>query len=191
MQYIKITILVIFGGHLMNLSADKIERVHKKRPSDYSQNDPSEILKNNIQNYENDKLNLFEGKWIGEGTLFNNKASFEMEWKHVLNNKFWQLSFHNQFTDKENKIRSMDAIAYYKENSDAQITGYWCDSRGVSFPIEGKMEDSLLTVLWGDSNEKGKTTYSISENRQSIEVADYFFKNNEYILFGRAQYLKK
>ena len=138
------------------------------------------------QNFTNTIL----GKWNGNGTLFEEKATFIMKWENELNGKFIKLTFENSFKDKSGVETVMKANAYYNLK---QHTGYWFDTRGLMLPLKLEINDDSMVVLWGNKfTEKGKTIYSINNNEQ-LSVQDYFFKDNSYILFGEANYkrLKK
>ncbi len=130
---------------------------------------------------------LIIGNWVGNGTLFGQKATFKMLWEYELNDKFIKLIFENSFEDGSGIERVMRANAYYdfKQNK-----GFWFDSRGLMLPISMIIEDHAMTVLWGDdTTEKGKTIYSIIDN-EHIKVEDFVFKDNKYLPFGEAEYVK-
>lgn len=127
------------------------------------------------------------GRWEGEGTLFGTEASFSMHWENALDNKFMELDFMNRFTDKSGTDRIMKAKGYYslKENK-----GYWFDTRGVMQPLTLKVDKESMTVLWGaESTEKGKTIYTLINNME-VGVEDFVYKDNDYLLFGKAMYKK-
>ncbi|TAI48826.1 hypothetical protein [Flagellimonas allohymeniacidonis] len=128
------------------------------------------------------------GGWNGTGTLFNQKASFKMQWENELNSKFMVLNFENRFNDKSGVERVMNAKAYYNLE---QNKGVWFDSRGMILPLVLEINNDSMTVLWGDQEtEKGKTIYSLVDD-EHMSVEDFVFKDNSYMLFGRALYLKE
>jgi len=125
------------------------------------------------------------GSWNGTGTLFGQKATFSMKWENELNAKFIKLTFENRFKDKSGMERVMKANAYYHM---AQNKGHWFDSRGVMLPLILEVTEHSMTVLWGNENsEKGKTIYSITDEKNLI-VQDSVFKDNAYQPFGEAKY---
>ena len=133
------------------------------------------------QNFTNTIL----GTWDGNGTLFNQKASFKMKWENDLNDKFIKLTFENSFKDGSGTERIMKASAYYNFEKNK---GYWFDTRGMMLPLKLEINDSSMIVLWGDEfSEKGKTVYSINDKKQ-LNVQDFFFRDNSYFLFGEATY---
>ncbi len=133
-------------------------------------------------------LNSFLGSWEGNGTLMNNEANFEMKWEQVLNNEFFKLTFRNSIPSAS---FSMDAQAYYKETENGTISGYWFDSRGISFPLEGNLSDTTLTIYWGTEEiEEGRTEYTLFDS-ETIKVSDFVLRNGEYALFGTATYQRK
>jgi len=125
------------------------------------------------------------GVWEGEGTLFQLKATFNMKWETNLNDKFINLTFKNSFTGTSGTETTMSANAYYHLE---QYIGYWFDSRGMILPLTFDINEHSMTVFWGDeSTEKGKTIYSIKDN-EHINVQDFVFRDNTYVLFGEATY---
>lgn len=129
----------------------------------------------------------FLGKWEGSGTLYNSDATFSMEWEQVLNGKFYRLNFTNAL---DNGTFSMNAHGYYEVEADS-VNGYWFDSRGVSFPLTGVIEDQVLTIQWGAADfEQGKTVYSLLTSNE-IRVTDFVLRKGEYVQFGTATYQQK
>lgn len=125
------------------------------------------------------------GEWQGNGTLFNQEASFQMKWENTLNSKFIKLTFTNSFKDKSGAEREMNAEAYYHLTQNA---GYWFDSRGTMLPLKLEISENAMTVLWGDaSSENGKTIYTI-DNTNHVNVKDFVLKDDTYALFGEASY---
>jgi len=139
--------------------------------------------------YPQEKLTFNEeiiGEWEGQGSLMGNKASFSMNWKSTLNDKFLKLTFQNQFTDKSGVKRILKANGYYNLKT---LKGYWFDSRGMMLPLRLETTDNSMIVFWGDeSTEKGKTIYTLDGKRVNVE--DFFLKNDKYIPFGNASYVK-
>lgn len=127
------------------------------------------------------------GTWHGTGTLFKQQASFQMTWENSLNSKFIKLTFKNSFEAKPSVERVMDAHAYYQLD---QNSGYWFDSRGMMLPLKLEVDQNTLTVLWGDtSSERGKTIYAIDDSDR-LSVQDFVLKDDTYVLFGEANYLR-
>lgn len=95
------------------------------------------------------------GEWEGSGTLMGNTAEFSMKWEQVLNSQFYKLTFRNSIP---NVSFSMNAHAYYKVTDDGTVSGYWFDSRGISFPLSGSTEENTITINWGTPEiEQGRT----------------------------------
>ena len=129
----------------------------------------------------------FLGNWEGSGTLYNSGATFSMEWEQVLNKQFYRLNFLNSLN---NGAFSMSAHGYYKIDGDS-VTGYWLDSRGVSFPLTGVIEEQMLIIHWGTADfEQGRTEYVLLASGE-IEVKDFVLRNGEYAQFGNAIYQQK
>lgn len=130
----------------------------------------------------------FLGEWKGTGTLMGNKANFEMKWEQVLNDQFLKLTFENGFSDGS---FSMQANAYYQLKSDGTFTGYWFDSRGISFPLKGIHSSASITTEWENSGiEKGQSEYKILESGE-IQVSDFVFRDGTYQKFAEATYQQK
>lgn len=129
----------------------------------------------------------FLGKWEGSGTLYNTAATFSMEWEQVLSEQFYRLNFTNAL---DNGAFSMNAHGYYKMEEDS-ITGQWFDTRGVSFPITGVIEDQKMIIHWGTADfEQGRTEYALLAPGK-MEVTDFVLRNGEYARFGKATYQRK
>lgn len=127
----------------------------------------------------------FLGAWTGTGLLYNEVATFSMKWESVLNDQFLQLQFKNRLNSGDFQ---MQAYGYYKSDEPGKINGFWVDSRGVSFPLRGVMQQDTLTIYWGTPDlEQGRTEYVLSANT-SLNVTDYVLRDGEYTVFGEAVY---
>ncbi|NAS11142.1 hypothetical protein [Poritiphilus flavus] len=125
-------------------------------------------------------------KWKGEGELMGSKASFKMDWKPILDGKFYQLTFQNQ--REESKEYVFKARGIYRVGESNNVSGSWFDSRGYSFPLKGEVSEDALMVIWGSPElEQGKTIYTIKDG-STIFVEDYVLKDGEFIKFGNAEY---
>lgn len=132
---------------------------------------------------------LVKQEWKGFGVLMGKEATFKMKWKKVLNDKFLKLEFENKRKSGDNTYIPFKANAYYKIIED-KIEGHWFDSRGVSFPLSGVLQNNSITIFWGtEETEKGKTVYTYTK-LENIVVEDFIFKNGEYLKFGKATYIK-
>ncbi|GAB5409904.1 MAG: hypothetical protein BalsKO_22690 [Balneolaceae bacterium] len=133
-------------------------------------------------------LNTFLGNWEGSGTLMGKEGSFEMKWEQVLNDEFLKLNFKNGFSDGS---FSMEATAFYKLTADSTFSGFWFDSRGVSFPLNGSYTFNSITTEWENPGvEKGRTEYKFLESGE-IRVFDFVFRNGTYQKFATATYQQK
>lgn len=126
------------------------------------------------------------GSWEGSGQLFGQEAVFSMTWERLLGGHFLSLAFGNRFTDRSGVERTLEARAYYNLNT---RQGYWFDSRGSILPLLFGIEGKTMTVFWGEeATEKGKTTYTL--HPFGVQVEDFVFRGEEYVSFGKAEYLK-
>lgn len=121
--------------------------------------------------------------WMGTGTLMSKEATFTMSWARVLNDQFYQLEFSN-----ETEVFRFEAIGYYQLVGPDSVAGTWFDVRGNTFPLQGNVTSTQLTINWGSpETEMGKTVYSLLEDG-SIEVLDYVEKGGTMVQFGQAVY---
>tara|TARA_R110000868_G_scaffold259361_1_gene517136 strand:+ start:37488 stop:37967 length:480 start_codon:yes stop_codon:yes gene_type:complete len=133
-------------------------------------------------------LNSFLGEWKGSGFLMGNEADFQMKWEQVLNEQFFKLTFRNSISSAS---FSMDAHSYYKLMDDGTVSGYWFDSRGISFPLSGNFKDQTLIIHWGTPEiEQGRTEYTLLKSNE-ISVNDFVLRNGEYAQFGEVTYQLK
>lgn len=137
---------------------------------------------------QTNELSSFEGDWKGKGLLMGRDANFTMKWEQVLQNKYYKLVFENQFTDKS---FTMNAHGYYRFSNDSTFSGYWLDSRGVSFPLKGSFSKNTLTVFWGSKElEEGKSVYELV-SPDSMNVTDFVIRNGDYQQFAEASYTRE
>lgn len=126
---------------------------------------------------------VLEKDWTGKGTLMNREATFTMSWTRVLNDRFYQLEFSNNTENFR-----FEAIGYYQLVGPDSVAGTWFDVRGYTFPLQGNVTNTQLTINWGSpETEMGKTVYSLPEDG-SIEVLDYVEKGGTMVQFGQAVY---
>ena len=128
-------------------------------------------------------------KWEGSGELLKSTASFQMDWRPILDGKFYELSFQNQRDESKEYIFRSKGI--YRPGGDGNFTGTWFDVRGYSFSLKGKFTENELTVCWGNpETEVGKTIYSIKDDG-TVSVIDYILEDGKLIPFGNALYQKR
>ncbi len=135
------------------------------------------------------KLKPFEGAWKGEGKLFGSPATFQLNFSFELEDNFLQLKFRNEYATQTGP-QGMDAMAMYKIQSDSSLTGKWFDSRGMILDLTSTLKTDLLTTLWKNDEEQGRTVYQIISQNQ-LSVMDYVFRNNDWVLFGEANYRRE
>ncbi len=132
-------------------------------------------------------LSKMEGNWEGQGMLFNQAATFQMKWAPALNGSFIKLIFKNQINGS-NQVFLAEAI-YRVENENTAI-GWWFDIRKYSLNIDATMDQYQLISIWKNETEKGKTVYQLI-SKDKIAVTDFVWKNEEWVQFGNAEYLKQ
>ncbi|MEP5610966.1 MAG: DUF6705 family protein [Cyclobacteriaceae bacterium] len=131
---------------------------------------------------------LTSGTQKGKGTLMGAEAEFSMQWEWTLNDQFLKLTFANSRKSKEGTPIVFKANGFYKLLDDSRVVGNWFDSRGISFPLNGTITDTELTIIWGTpQTEQGKTVYQLTPDNQ-INVIDFFLADGQYRQFGEASY---
>lgn len=117
-------------------------------------------------------------------------AQFEMQWEKVLGGRFLKLTFQSRRTPEGGSTTTFEAIAFYSLAGDSTWPGTWFDSRGISFPVEGKVSGTTLTVEWGTPEiEQGRTVYALEDEIRML-VTDYVLREGTYAKFGEARYRK-
>ena len=133
----------------------------------------------------NEFLERLQGTWQGDGKAFGMPARLQMKWEWVLERKFLHLSLKTE-TQRDGKVQTFEGHAYYRSGGEGAYEGGWFDTRGESFPINGKVEGDSLTVLWGaPRQEQGKSVYRFLE-ASKLEVVDSVKqKDGTWREFGR------
>ena len=127
------------------------------------------------------------GTWEGEGTTSDMPSRQRLQWEPVLGGKFVRLTLDNRMETPDQKEWHFEAQALYRVLPDGTLAGTWFDSRGFTFPLKGKADDSgVLTIDWGsDDTERGLSRYRIAEGR--LEVTDEVQEKDGTIrVFGRS-----
>ena len=135
---------------------------------------------------ETSVVHHFIGVWEGHGELFGSDAAFSMEWEWVLDERFVRLTFQNSVAGRDGTEGTLEAQAFYRPIGAAEFEGTWFDSRGVSLPLTGSVENATLTSLWGSpETEQGRTVYRLLHEDQ-LEVEDFVLRGGEWHQFGHA-----
>jgi hypothetical protein len=132
-------------------------------------------------------LNALVGDWQGAGTTSDMPSKQRLHWETVLGGKFVRLTLDNRMQTPDGKEWQFQAQALYRVLPDGTIAGTWFDSRGYTFPLNGRADDSgVLTIDWGsDDTERGLSRYRIRDGRLEVtdEVQD---KDGTIRVFGRS-----
>jgi hypothetical protein len=132
-------------------------------------------------------LNALVGDWQGTGTTSDMPSKQRLHWETVLGGKFVRLTLDNRMQTPDGKEWQFQAQALYRVLPDGTIAGTWFDSRGYTFPLNGRADDSgVLTIDWGsDDTERGLSRYRIRDGRLEVtdEVQD---KDGTIRVFGRS-----
>lgn len=127
------------------------------------------------------------GDWQGTGEVREMAAAMRMTWELVLDGQFLRLTMDNRMTGADGNTWHFKAQAYYRIESDGTITGSWFDSRGISLPLAGKVDQDSMTIQWGaEAIEQGRSHYRLSA--EGLEVTDdVLTKEGEWQTFGRTR----
>jgi hypothetical protein len=126
-----------------------------------------------------------DGRWEGEGTLFDRPARFEMQWERV--NGVAVLTFTNGMIDTTGVITPvLGAVAIYR-TAVATPRGTWEDTRGIQVQIAWTATDSTLVSSWTAPTEEGRTTYTVTADG-TIDVLDEVMQKGTLKPFGQASY---
>lgn len=131
------------------------------------------------------------GEWQGTGEVRGMASVQQMSWQPVLDGHFVRLSFDNCMTGADGQEWRFQAHGYYRIQDDGTVSGTWFDSRGVSFPIKGSVDDGgTMMILWGtDDTERGRSRYRIGGD--ALEVTDeVLMPEGGWRVFGRASFVR-
>jgi hypothetical protein len=131
------------------------------------------------------------GEWQGTGEVSAMAADMRMTWEPVLDGRFLRLTMDNRMTGAEGKTWHFKSQAYYRIEKDGTITGTWFDSRGITQPLAGGVEQDAMTIQWGtEAIERGRSHYRLSAD--ALEVTDEVLtKEGEWRTFGRTRLTRK
>jgi len=101
-----------------------------------------------------------------------------------------QMAADMRMTGAEGKAWHFKAQSYYRIEQDGTITGNWFESRGITLPLAGGVEQDSMTIQWGtEAIERGRSRYRLSA--EGLEVTDEVFtKEGEWRTFGRTRLLR-
>jgi hypothetical protein len=127
------------------------------------------------------------GEWQGTGEVSAMAADMRMTWEPVLDGRFLRLTMDNRMTGAEGKAWHFKSQAYYRIEKDGTITGTWFDSRGITLPLTGGVEQDVMTIQWGtEASERGRSHYRLSAD--ALEVTDEVLaREGEWQVFGRTR----
>ncbi len=127
------------------------------------------------------------GSWQGSGETNGMASSQQMTWEVVLGGQFHRLTLANRMTDADGKEWHFKAQAFYRIQYDGSIAGTWFDSRGLTFPLSGSVDEAgTMTILWGTAEtEQGRSSYLLGA--EGLEVTDEVLtREGEWRVFGRS-----
>lgn len=112
------------------------------------------------------------GEWQGAGETLGMPAVQHARYEPALDAAFFRFVFDNRMTAADGKESRFRAEAFYRVDKTGAVTGTWLDSRGMTLPLTGAVEDDgTLVVLWGsEDTERGRSSYRLVED--ALEITD-------------------
>jgi hypothetical protein len=128
------------------------------------------------------------GEWQGEGEVLGTASVQRARWEPALDAAFFRFVFDNRMTAADGRASRFRAEAFYRVGSDGTISGTWLDSRGMTLPLAGSVDDSgALVILWGtEATERGRSTYRLVED--ALEITDEVVgEDGNWRVFGQTR----
>lgn len=112
------------------------------------------------------------GEWQGEGEVLGMASVQKARWEPALGAAFFRFAFDNRMTAADGKQSQFQAEAFYRVNKEGAVTGTWLDSRGMTLPIAGGLNDAgTLVMRWGTvETEQGRSSYRLEAD--ALEIID-------------------
>jgi hypothetical protein len=112
------------------------------------------------------------GEWQGEGEVLGMASIQKARWEPALGAAFFRFAFENRMTAADGKQSQFQAEAFYRVNKEGAVTGTWLDSRGMTLPIAGGLNDAgTLVMRWGTvETEQGRSSYRLEAD--ALEIID-------------------
>jgi hypothetical protein len=126
------------------------------------------------------------GEWQGSGETLGMASTQQARWEPALDAAFFRFVFDNRMIASDGRESRFRAEAFYRVGGDGAVTGTWLDSRGMTLPLTGMLDDSgALTIDWGSAEtERGRSTYRLLDG--SLEVTDEVMNpDGGWRVFGR------
>lgn len=126
------------------------------------------------------------GEWQGTGEVLGMASTQEARWEPALDAAFFRFVFDNRMTASDGRESRFRAEAFYRVGKDGGVTGTWLDSRGMTLPFTGIVDESgTLLTEWGTSDtERGRSSYRLNDG--ALEVTDEVMSpDGGWRVFGR------
>lgn len=126
------------------------------------------------------------GNWEGTGEVLGMASTQQARWEPALGAAFFRFVFDNRMTAADGKESRFRAEAFYRVGGDGAVTGTWLDSRGMTLPLAGALDEGgALVVLWGTAEtERGRSTYRLAGD--TLEITDEVVaEDGGWRVFGR------
>jgi hypothetical protein len=108
-------------------------------------------------------LSWLIGSWRGPGTMLGSASEAALEIRPALGGRFVELSY---------RAGGFEGRAFYRPDGGERWRATWFDNRGITFPIEARLDGRVLTADWGSAEtERGRTIYRL-EGDGTLEVSD-------------------
>lgn len=131
------------------------------------------------------------GDWQGSGETLGMPSVQQARWEPALDAAFFRFVFDNRMTAADGKASRFRAEAFYRVGPDGTISGTWLDSRGMTLPLAGGVDDSgALVILWGsETTERGRSTYRLLED--ALEITDEVVgEDGNWRVFGQTRLVR-
>jgi hypothetical protein len=128
------------------------------------------------------------GEWQGEGEVLGMAAALRARWEPALDAAFFRFAFDNRMTAADGRQSRFQAEAFYRVGRDGAVTGTWLDSRGVTLPIAGRLDEAgTLVMRWGTvETEQGRSSYRLEAD--ALDITDEVMTpEGAWRVFGRTR----
>lgn len=132
------------------------------------------------------------GEWRGDGEVLGMASTQHARWEPALDSAFFRFVFDNHMTAADGKQSRFRAEAFYRVGKDGAVTGTWLDSRGMTLPLTGAVDDSgALVMQWGSAeSEQGRSTYRLDGD--ALEVFDEVLSpEGDWRVFGHTRLARR
>ncbi|MGQ0430604.1 MAG: hypothetical protein ACT4UQ_11790 [Gammaproteobacteria bacterium] len=128
------------------------------------------------------------GEWQGEGEVLGMASIQQARWEPALDAAFFRFAFDNRMSAADGRQSRFQAEAFYRVGKDGAVTGTWLDSRGITLPIAGGLDEAgALVMRWGTvETEQGRSSYKLEAD--ALDITDEVITpEGTWRVFGRTR----